>query len=527
MRAVNWRRMSFPGGVLVLLILPMSPVSAQPSGGPYGPIRQTYAVPEDAGTVYYVAPDGKAKASGKTLRKPTTLEAAIERATTGDAIILRGGTYRTGNLVFNQAITMQPYQDEEPVLKGTFVASDWQKQDNGLWVTSWSRLFPAKPQTWWRRHREGKITPQHRFNNDMVFVDGVFLQSAGWEGELDETNYYIDYDAGLVYLAIDPTDRLVEITAFDLCIRRTTGEVHGRQSDGKGPTLRGITFTQYAFRAFEIEGTFPEGLSDEADHGKEVTGMTMEHCTISFCSRAAGWFRGDNFTMRHCKISDTSTEGVYLESSGDALLEKNIFTRNNIEQLTGYYPAAVKIFNQCYRTVCNDNLVIDQPYSNGIWYDVGNVDGVFTNNWVEGVGTYTTEFASERMWRDYIGFFFEISKGAVCTGNVFVNNGNGVCALNASNVEFYNNTLINSTAVIARTSRGSVPDHFGWHPTTGPGVDERYGHIFVNNLLYGDKDFDRPLLYVWQPAELCKRASNSQLEQLDYNMYVRGQGAGD
>jgi hypothetical protein len=28
-------------------------------------------------------------------------------------------------------------------------------------------------------------TPLHRFNNDMVFVDGELLRSAGWEGELD------------------------------------------------------------------------------------------------------------------------------------------------------------------------------------------------------------------------------------------------------------------------------------------------------------------------------------------------------
>src|SRR5690606_41186778 len=54
-----------------------------------------------------------------------------------------------------------------------------------------------------------------------------------------------------------------------------------------------------------------------------------------------------------------------------------------------------------------DNLVIDHPHSNGVWYDVGNVDGVFANNYVEGT---------------QIGFFFEISKGVVVAGNVFVNN---------------------------------------------------------------------------------------------------------
>ncbi|MCK4297302.1 MAG: right-handed parallel beta-helix repeat-containing protein [Candidatus Marinimicrobia bacterium] len=509
-------------GFILFCLFSGSIIFAQPSGGPYGPIQQTYDLPDVAGKIYYVAPDGKTKASGKTLAKPITLEAAIERVKTGDAIVLRGGTYRTGNLILNQGITMQPYKGEQPVLKGTFVATDWTDLGNGLWTTSWSRLFPSKPDNWWRRHREGEKTPLYRFNNDMVFVDGKFLQAVGWEGEVDENTYYIDYDAGVVYIGIDPTDRLVEITAFDVALLRTTEEIHGKKSDKNGYVIRGITFTQYAYRALEIEGYYPQGLSGEADHGKDVVGTTLEHCTITFCSRVAGYFIGDSLTIRNCKVSDTSTEGVYIISSSDVLLEKNIFTRNNIEKITGYYPAAVKIFNQCYRATCNDNLVIDLPYSNGIWYDVGNVDGVFINNWVENVGNNKSKFSIERPWPSDNGFFFEISKGAICAGNVFVNCDHGLWVLNSSDVHIYNNTFVNSTACIARNERSAASDHFGWHPSTGPDVDERDGHIFINNLLTETKDFNRLLLYVWQPAALCDQANNSQLKDLDYNTYVSG-----
>ncbi|MCJ7730360.1 MAG: hypothetical protein MUO27_10860, partial [Sedimentisphaerales bacterium] len=107
------------GCALLCIIFGSSPVTAQPSGGPYGPIRQTYDLPRGAGKIYYVAPDGQAEESGETLAQPTTLEAAIERVVTGDAIVMRGGTYRTGNLLLNQGITIQPYADEQPVLKGT------------------------------------------------------------------------------------------------------------------------------------------------------------------------------------------------------------------------------------------------------------------------------------------------------------------------------------------------------------------------------------------------------------------------
>jgi parallel beta-helix repeat protein len=519
-----WFAFFFLGCLMCLLYSSSVPAAAQPSGGPYGPIRLTYKAPASAKTVYYVAPDGQAGETGLTLSKPTTLESAVERVGTGDAIVMRGGTYRTGQLLLNQGVTIQPYADEQPVLKGTLVATKWENLRNGLWTTSWSRLFPSKPDSWWRRSREGKKTPLYRFNNDMVFVNGRFLQAVGWEGDVDENSYYIDYDAGLVYIGVDPTDLVVEITAFSSAIIRTTGEVHGKKSDRKGYVIRGITFTQYAYRALEIEGTEPDGPSPEAAHGKEVVGTTLEHCTISYCSRVAGYLRGDRMTIRHCRVSDTSTEGIYLIASNDCLLEKNIFTRNNIEGITGYYPAAVKIFNQCYRVTCRDNLVTDLPNSNGIWYDVGNVDGRFLNNWVEKVGRKDQPFSKDQPWPSDNGFFFEISKGAVCAGNVFVNCDHGLWILNSSNALVYHNTFINSTACIGRTERSAVGDHFGWHPSTGPGVEERDGHVMVGNLFTGDAGFNRPLLFVWQSAPLCGRLGKPQLREMDHNVYVRGTG---
>ena len=251
-------------------------------------------------------------------------------------------------------------------------------------------------------------TPLYKFNNDMVFVDGELLKSVGWEGELDAHSYYIDYKTGTVYIGVDPANKQIEITAFDSALVRTSAPVHGKTNDHKGPVIRGITFTQYAYRALEVEGKKhftvndeptdePVGLSDPATFGKEVIGTVLENVTISYCSRVAGYFRGDGLIIRNSLISDTGTEGIYVIGSSDALLEHNLIRRNNIRQLTGYYPSAVKIFNQTRRVTFRDNLIIDQPYSNGVWYDVGNRDGVIVNNWIEG--------ASD-------GFFFEISRGA-------------------------------------------------------------------------------------------------------------------
>jgi hypothetical protein len=85
----------------------------------------------------------------------------------------------------------------------------------------------------------------------------------------------------------------------------------------------------------------------------------------------------------------------------------------------------------------------------------------------------------------------------------------------------YQNTLVSSQVLIGRTERTAQGDHFDWHPSTGPGIDERYGHLFKNNLLVGTQGYDKPLLSVWQPAVLCGRINTQQLNELNNNVYVR------
>jgi parallel beta-helix repeat protein len=502
------------------LLFAAAPGYAQPSGGPYGPIDQRYEIPK-ASHVFYVASDGKADSPGGALDRPTTLEAAIDRVVTGDAIVLRGGVYRTGGLILNQGITMQPYAAERPILKGTLVAAQWEPLPNNVWRTHWKQLFPAAPLSWWQRGREGVRTPLHRFNNDMVFLDGELLSSAGWEGELDAHTFYIDYQGGYVYIGANPANRLVEITAFDGALVRTSGPAHGKISDRKGPVIRGITFTQYAYRALEVEGKKhftsadeptdePVGLSDPSTYGKEVTGTVLENVTITYCSRVAGYFRGDGLVIRNSLVSDTSTEGIYVIGSSDVLLERNIIRRNNVEHITGYYPAAVKIFNQSHRVTFRDNLVLEQPESSAVWYDVGNRDAVFVNNRIEGATN---------------GFFFEISRGATVAGNVFVHCGRGVYILNSADARVYNNTFIDAPASFERTQRTVTGDRFGWHPSTGPDVDQREGHVFANNLVVATDAYSGPLARFEQPAALCGKLTRPMVKATGGNVYVRASAA--
>lgn len=510
--------------VLLFLLSGITLSNAQPTGGPYGPVHKTYELPKVTGTIYYVAPNGNNSNPGTDISKPTTLDAAVKKGVTGDAIILRGGLYRTGTLVFNQGLTFQPYKDEQPLLKGTFVAGQWEKAGENLWRTHWERLFPADPEDWWQRAREERFTPLHRFNDDMVFVDGRFLQSAGNTNELDNNTFFVDYRNKDIYIAIDPTDKLIEITAFSMAFHRVYYDVNGKKNDGIGPVIRGIDFMQYADSTIFVECVDPVGVKSESEIGKEVQGTLIEDCDISFCSRIAMFLMGDKTTVRNCHVSNTSREGIYVVGSADVLIENTIIEKNNIENITGCYPAGVKIFNQCYRCTFKNNLVTNMPNSNGVWYDVGEVDGRFINNWVENVGNPDIPVATKSVWPSQNGFFFEISKGAIVAGNVFVNCDHGILVLNSKNAEIYNNTFVNSMVCIARDTRSAQGDHFGWHPATGPDVDDRFGHVFVNNLLTADKDFKNPLMLVWQPVVLCEKLNESPLKSFDHNVFVKDEG---
>jgi hypothetical protein len=219
----------------------------------------------------------------------------------------------------------------------------------------------------------------------------------------------------------------------------------------------------------------------------------------------AGYFRGDGLVIRNSLISDTGTEGIYVIGSSDVLLERNIIQRNDIERITGYYVSAVKIINQTHDVVVRDNLVLDHPTSNGVWYDVGNRDGVFVDNYVEGTG---------------VGFFFEISRGVTAAGNVFVDNGLGSWILNSADAHLYNNTYVDSPARFSRDGRGAAGDHFGWHPDTGPGVTERDGHVFRNNLIVASRP-GATLLGVGQAPAVCQQLTEPAMASMDGNAYVR------
>jgi parallel beta-helix repeat protein len=137
---------------------------------------------------------------------------------------------------------------------------------------------------------------------------------------------------------------------------------------------------------------------------------------------------------------------------------------------------------------------------------VGNHDAVFVNNRVEGATN---------------GFMFEISRGATVAGNVFVRCQRGVYVLNSADVKVYNNTFIDAPASFERNQRSATGDRFGWHPSTGPDVNQREGHVFANNLVTATDAYRGPLARFEQPAAQCATLTRPMASLPGGNVYVR------
>ena len=181
---------------------------AQPSGGPYGPVQQTYEVPKDAAHVYYVAPDGKKEADGTKDRRsqlrskrPSNKSSPATPSSSAAAPIAPAVSSS-----INRSRS-SPIKTSGRSSKAPKSSTDWENLHNGQWRTKWATLFPSAPQDWWRREREAARTPLFKFNNDLVFADGKRLHPVGWAGDVKEDTYWVDYEKGFVYIGTDPAKK--------------------------------------------------------------------------------------------------------------------------------------------------------------------------------------------------------------------------------------------------------------------------------------------------------------------------------
>lgn len=425
--------------------------------GPFGPRTTEYAIPKGA---IFVAPDGKKTNSGASIEEPMTIEQAIREAKTDQVIVMRGGLYRTGDLTFDKKITVQAYPGERPVIKGTEIASNWEKRGE-YWVTQWDTMFYKKPPGFYRPERHG---PPCVWNGDLVLFDGRMFRPANSLADVQPGFFFCDYEAGEIYLVDDPTDKVVEITAHEVGFHRT----HGPEADLEGPTFLGLDVLGYAAYCICIDGERARRELGMYEMLNSPVKSRIEECRIMYCSFKGVYMVSPDSTVANNEISFHGWTAIDPRTSHRLMFEHNRVHFSNMYRHPSF-PAGIKVFNQGHRCVVRNNYFADMPCI-AVWYDVGLKENIVVNNYFNNCG---------------ISIKIEISHKSYLAGNVM--DGSRVFICNSANCLMFNNTLIDSCMDFMRNDRGSrFSEDSGWHhENMGPGEYNYHGHQIANNVFAG------------------------------------------
>lgn len=436
-----------------------APSYIQEQFGPFGPQEKSYTPP--AGAIY-VAPDGVDSNSGTSIGSPTTLSKAIGSVKTGSVIVLRGGVYRNGGLTFNKKITIQPYLNERPVIKGSEVADKWSKKGS-FWVTKWEKLFQNEPPRWFNQER-------HKYKalyyGDLVMIDGEIYTPVDSLNALNKGNFYCDYAENEVYIAEDPAGKMVEITAHEYGLVR----VHDATADKEGPTILGLDIMQYALSCISVEGDDPYRKIEQGASFDAPIKTRIEDCRILYCGKTGLHITSPESYIAYNDISWHGSVALMIRMSHNTVFEHNTVHQSNAYKLKAY-PAGIKVFNQASNFTVRNNYFSDMSCV-AVWYDVGHHDGVIVKNYIRNCG---------------VGLKIEISNRTFIAGNVFEKSNMWLC--NSADCFAYNNTMIDSRIDLWRNNRGNRGGHnknFSFdHATTGAGAWGYHGHQVANNIFTG------------------------------------------
>jgi hypothetical protein len=204
---------------------------------PVGSAR--YAVPADA---IIVSPSGSDSASGSAAAPLRTVARAIQLASSGRTIVLRGGVYHENVQVpGNKRLTLQNYPGEAVWFDGSRAVSGWRASGNAWVLDGWTPSFDSTPAF----NGKPSNNPGWSFINDrypmaahpdMVFVDGASLQQVASRDKVTKGTFYLDDGADRLYIGTDPAGH--DVRASDL------PEAIALRSSGS--VLRGIGVRRYA-----------------------------------------------------------------------------------------------------------------------------------------------------------------------------------------------------------------------------------------------------------------------------------------
>lgn len=425
-----------------------------------------YPVPAYA---LFVSPSGNDAAGGSSAAPWRTLGRAVAAAPAGSTIVLRQGTYHESvTIPSGKRLTVQAYPGEAVWLDGSRAVTNW-AADGAAWRSDgWTPQFDRSPT--FTRGAPDNTGANWSFVNpayplaawpEQVFIDGAPQRQVASRGAVTAGTFYVDTAADRLYVGTNPGGRAVRASAL----------ITGLIIRGAGSVVRGIGVQRYA-----------NSVPDKGALQAVAPDVTIENVVVRD-SATEGIFAGANglgvrVTLRHVTVERSGMLGIETSFSDGLVVDGVRAVGNNTERFN-QAPVSGGLKITKARGLTIRNSVFADNYGPGLWIDESSYDAtVVGNDMLRNAGH---------------GLSYEISSRALIADNVVAGNGgNGMKINNASNMDIWNNTVVDNADrplwVVQDprvASNTSTPGHDPRQPLPDPTVTWLLGPVTLKNNVIG------------------------------------------
>ncbi len=395
------------------------------------------------GTVRYVAPNGSDTAAGTQAAPFATLNKGITSlGTGGGTVVVRGGTYRQGNIIMpaktgstvNQPIRILAYPGEIPIFNGAKTTSGWTSEGSLKYISG----YTPQPAT----AGSGIDFPSGANLNgagigkypDQAWVNNTQLQQVSAKTDVNnDSKFWVDIPNNRLYLSAANADtNKVEVSGLD-------GFLDGR---AVGTVLEGIRVMRYSNSANDYGVIKFSGTASNAQL------RNVEVIDTAFIAVMYGDTSGSinaNGLLKNVTISGSNWMGVSASITDDFTMDAvKVIGLDPYDEFSSSPQSGALKTSRTWRTKVINSEILDNK-SHGLWFDQSNYQVVVANSTFSGNTGSTV--------------FFEISDDLLFINNyVKAGGGEALKIAGSSGVKLINNTLVGGKNILGiYTDSRSVP----------------------------------------------------------------------
>jgi hypothetical protein len=389
-----------------------------------------------SGTLRYVSTTGNDATGNGTVGAPyATISRAVTAASSGDNIVIRGGTYRPGYQSLSSSKTLKfiAYPGEIPVFNGARAVT-------GGWVTEGSyRYIPYTPQPVTDGSGISFTTGQNLTGDgigkhpDQAWIGTTQLRQVSAKASVVNGRFWVDEVNARLYLtSTDAAQSGIEVSDKDKFLA----------INAPNTLLEGIRITRYSNSANDYGVINIAGTAD---------GTTLRNVEMSESAFSTIGFNGDsnllaNGKLEHVTLTTGNWMGLGAMYTDDFVADKvKITNMNQFGEFTSSPQSGGVKTSRTHRTKIL-NSEISNNANHGLWFDQSNYDTQLYNNQIVNNGGSAV--------------FFEISDRLTMVDNYVVATGSAQALrlAGSSGLRLVNNTFVGGGAPLGvYTDNRSIP----------------------------------------------------------------------